>query len=63
METHVYLAGKGIIAVDLSDKGSCDVAKSAVIENAIPGQREVIDNRQILCFFINIFLLTEPLLD
>ena len=62
MDTRVYLSGEGDTAVDLSHRGSCVFAKSVVIENGIPGQREIIDNRQIHLFFMNIFLLSEPLL-
>ena len=50
MDTRVYLSGEGDTAVDLSHRGSCFLAKSVVIENGIPGQREIIDNRQIHLF-------------
>ena len=38
MDTRVYLSGEGDTAVNLSDGGSCVVAKSVVIENGIPEQ-------------------------
>ena len=50
VDTRVYLSGEGDTAVDLSHRGSCVFAKNVVIENGIPGQPEVIDNRQIHFF-------------